>query len=319
MSGRTEEDREVSPRDHAARAAWMSFVGGMTQDQIAQELGISRQRVQRLVARAAAEGLIRVRIAHPIAECLELERALAARFGLESAWVSPGTGASGVSLAGLASFAAPVIERVFRAEAPQVIAVGTGRTLRAVVEHVEPLDGAHHKLVALNGNVAPDGSATAYEVIVRLAEKTLAPQYPLAIPVVARTREEYRLYLSMPHVSASRDLARTADIAIVGLGQMAEDAPLYVDGFISAEELASLRAAGAAGEIAGHVFDAQGRFLEHPVNERIMGIRPLVSHNPVCCIAAGASKVAALRGALNGGLISQLITDEATARAMLGD
>lgn len=319
MAARKDDDRDVSPRDDAARAAWMSFVGGLTQDQIAQELGISRQRAQRLVARATAEGLVRVRIAHPIATCLELERRLKQRFGLEAAWVSPSSGGSAEALEGLASFAAPVLERIFRAEAPRTIAVGTGRTLRAVVEHVEKLDGAHHKLVALNGNVAPDGSATAYEVIVRLAEKLNAPQYPLAIPVVARTREEYALYLSMPHVKASRELAIAADIAIVGLGQIADDAPLYVDGFITAEELASLRAAGAAGEMAGHVFDAEGRYLDHPVNERIMGVRASVSHNPVCCIAAGASKHRALKGALHGGLFSQLITDETTAQVLLSE
>lgn len=318
MATRKDDDRDVSPRDFAARAAWMSFVGGMTQDQIAQELGISRQRVQRLVARATAEGLVRVRIDHPVATCLEQERELKRRFGLEAAWVSPSIGA-GDLLEGLASFAAPVLERVFRDTEPRTIAVGTGRTLRAVVEHVERLDGAHHKLVALNGNVAPDGSATAYEVIVRLAERLTAPQYPLAIPVVARTREEYALYLSMPHVEASRALALDAETCIVGLGQMADDAPLYVDGFISAGELASLRAAGAAGEMAGHVFDAGGRFLDHPVNERIMGIRPDVTRQTVCCIAAGPSKHAALRGALRGGIFNQLITDETTAAILLKD
>ena len=110
------DDTDISPRDLAARAAWLSFVGGLTQDQIAQELGISRQRAQRLVARASSEGLIRVRIEHPIAECLELERALKSRFGLTSAWVSPGLGAGGDPLQGLAPFVAPVLERLFASE-----------------------------------------------------------------------------------------------------------------------------------------------------------------------------------------------------------
>lgn len=311
------DDRDVSPRDFAARAAWLSYVGGLTQDQIARELGISRQRVQRLVARATSEGLVRVRINHPIAACLELERGLKQRFGLEAAWVAPRLGDGSNLLHGVGVFAAPVLERIFGSPEPKTIAVGTGRTLRAVVDNVEPVDGAHHKLVALNGNVAPDGSATAYEVIVRLAGLLSAPQYPLAIPVVARTREEFELYLSLPHVAASRELARTADIAIVGIGHMSEDAPLYVDGFITADELASLMAAGAEGELAGHVFDAEGRYLDHPVNERIMGVRVSVGNRPACCIAAGPSKYRALRGALRGRLVSQLVTDEATARHLI--
>lgn len=310
------DESEVSPRDLAARAAWLSFVGGLTQDQIAAELGISRQRAQRLVARASAEGLIRVRIDHPIAECLELERGLKARFGLGAAWVSPRIG-SGDALGGLAPFAAPVVERIFQTEAPKAIALGTGRTLRMVVEHMRTLDGSRHKLVSLIGNVAPDGSASFYEVIMRLAEKTSAPHYPMAIPVVARTAEEMELYRALPHVKASRALADDADLAIVGIGQMGEDAPLFVDGFISAQEHADLRAAGATGEICGHVFDDQGRFLDHSYNQRLVGVRATAQKYPVYCIGAGQSKLAALRAALSGGLLTGLVTDELTAMALL--
>lgn len=312
------EDADISPRDLAARAAWMSFVGGQTQDQIAQALGISRQRAQRLVARASAEGLIRVRINHPIAECLELESQLKERFDLHSAWVSPSLGGTGgAATKGLASFAAPVLERLLRSDKPQTVAVGTGRTLRMVVEQMQSVDGSHHRLVALNGNLAPDGSATAFEVIVRLAEKFSAPQYPLAIPAVARSEAEYEQYTGLPHVAATRSLAELADMAIVGIGQMTDDAPMFVDGFISADELADLQAAGAAGEIVGYVFDRRGRYLDHRVNALNMGVRVPVQGNPVCCIGAGSAKVAALHAALSGGLIDHLVTDEETAKSLI--
>lgn len=317
MAPKTNEpDAEHSPRDLAARAAWLSFVGGLTQDQIAAELGISRQRVQRLVARAAAEGLIRVRIDHPIAACLELERALKARFGLESAWVAPDTG-SGDPQAGLAAFAAPVIERIFLSERVRSIAVGTGRTLRSVVEQMQSIDGSRHKLVSLIGNVAPDGSASFYEVIMRLAEKTNAPHYQMSIPVVARSPEELDLFRSLPHVEATRRLASAADLAIVGIGQMGRDAPLLVDGFISPEEQAELEAAGAAGEILGNIFDRNGVYLDHPINRRIVGVRVPVGPMAVLCIAAGASKLQPLRAALAGKLMTSLVTDESTARNLL--
>ena len=89
-NGRSETER--TPLDQAARAGWMYYVGGMTQDQIATELGVSRQRAQRLVSRAMAEGLIHVRVDHPIAECMELERALIQRFDLQLARVAPSAG-----------------------------------------------------------------------------------------------------------------------------------------------------------------------------------------------------------------------------------
>ncbi len=67
-------DPEPSQTDDAARAGWLYYVGGMTQDQIARELGVSRQRAQRLVSRAMADGLIHVRLEHRIGACLDLER-----------------------------------------------------------------------------------------------------------------------------------------------------------------------------------------------------------------------------------------------------
>ena len=311
------DDTDISPRDLAARAAWLSFVGGLTQDQIAQELGISRQRAQRLVARASSEGLIRVRIEHPIAECLELERALKSRFGLTSAWVSPGLGAGGDPLQGLAPFVAPVLERLFASEEPKVFALGTGRTLKTVVEQLRAVDGSHHKLVSLIGNVAPDSSASFYEVIMRFAEKIRARHYPMSVPVAARDEVELDLYRSLPHVMASRELAKSADLAIVGIGQMSDDAPLYVDGFLSAEELTAVRASGGVGEICGHIFDADGRYLDHPVNDRMVGVRVPEGDMPVYCIGAGASKRAALDAALRGGLIDGLFTDEWTAKSLI--
>ena len=72
-------DTEPTPTDDAARAGWLYYVGGMTQDQIAGELGVSRQRAQRLVSRAMAEGLIHVRLNHHIGACMDMEAALTQR------------------------------------------------------------------------------------------------------------------------------------------------------------------------------------------------------------------------------------------------
>ena len=314
-----EQENEQSSLDLAARAGWLSFVGGLTQDQIANELGISRQRAQRLVARASTEGLIRVRIDHKIADCLELERGLKAKFDLKSAWVSPGIGEDLDPLTGLAPFAATIIENLFLTEESHSYAVGTGRTLRMMVKHMQPLEGAHHKLVSLIGNVAPDASATLYEAIMRLAEKTSAKYYPMAVPVIAHTPEERELYHSLPHVKVTRKLAEACDVAIVGIGQMGNNAPLFVDGFITRQELESLQIAGATGEICGQVFDQKGRYLDHPFNLRVVGTRVPVNDMPIYCMGAGPSKLPALRAALIGGLLTGLITDEHTARKLLID
>ncbi|MGC8203733.1 sugar-binding transcriptional regulator [Aliiroseovarius sp. PTFE2010] len=318
MAAGVGDEDDVPARDLAVRAAWMSLVGGLTQDQIARELGISRQRAQRLYARAQSEGLVRVRIEHPVAECLELERALKSRFHLSRARVSPSIGPQSDVLPGLAAFAAPALERIFQADVPSVVALGTGRTLRMVIDRMLSLDGSQHKLVSLIGNVAPDGSGSFYEVIFRLAEKTNAPHYPMSAPVFSTSLDERDLYRSLPHVSATMALARSADLAIVGIGQMDETAPLLVDRFISHDDLRELMDAGAVGEICGQVFDGQGNLIDHPVNDWSVGIVVPGGQVPLHCIAGGPSKLAALRAALAGNLLDALTTDETTARALLG-
>jgi DNA-binding transcriptional regulator LsrR (DeoR family) len=77
-------------RDLAFRAAWLYYVAGNTQDQLASKLNVSRQAAQRLVATAVADGLITFRIDHPIRACVELEEALRARFPLYYVEVVPG-------------------------------------------------------------------------------------------------------------------------------------------------------------------------------------------------------------------------------------
>lgn len=311
-------DSDTSATDDAARAGWLYYVAGMTQDQIAREMGVSRQRAQRLVSRAVAEGLVHVRLEHPIAACIDLERALVDRFGLARARVAPSLGAGGDSVRAIAPAAAQELERYLAMPEPLVIALGTGRALRGMVDTLTAIDAPQHRLVSMIGNIAPDGSASFFDVIMRIADKVRAPHYPMPMPVMAETLEEFRAFTALGPIRRVRELAETADVIFVGVGQMGDDAPLLADGFISRDELTALQRRGAVGEIAGWVFDAQGRYLESPGDTRLGGVRiqPALSR-PAIAVAAGASKVPAIRAALTARIVNGLVTDETTARAIL--
>jgi DNA-binding transcriptional regulator LsrR (DeoR family) len=313
-------DNDASPLDDAARAGWLYYVAGMTQDQIAAELGISRQRAQRLVARAMAERLIRVRLEHRVSACLDLEAGLMRRFGLRLARVAPGLPAGHDPLASVAPTAAAEIERVLRQTAPLVIALGTGRTLRAAVDELTAMECEQHRIVSLNGNISPDGSASYYDVIMRIADRVRAPHYPMPMPVIAESLEERALFHALKPIQAVLQLAERADVTFVGVGQMSDDAPLVKDGFLTQAELAEMQAAGAVGEVAGWAYDAGGRYLDTPVNNRVAGVRVAGDRGrSVIAIAAGAAKLPALRAGLAGRIFNGLVTDEPTAAALLAD
>jgi DNA-binding transcriptional regulator LsrR (DeoR family) len=311
-------ETEASRLDDAARAGWLYYVAGNTQDEIARKLGVSRQSAQRLVSLAMSEKLVKVRLDHPIARCMELREALTQAFGLSVCDVVPSDPGNPNATTGLAEAGAAEMERHLKSVHPLIIAIGTGRALRASVEQIAPIDCPQHRIVSLLGNMMSDGSATAYNVVIRMAERVNARHYPMPLPVFARSQEEKRILHAQEAVHNIMELARQADVTFVGVGNMGVNAPLHVDGFISRDEVRALEKAGGVGEITSWVFDAKGHIIDGLTNDRVAST-PIVPapKKPVIGLAAGEAKVAAIRGALTGRLINGLITNEVTAEMLL--
>ncbi len=164
----------------------------------------------------------------------------------------------------------------------------------------------------------PDGSASFYDIIMRIADTVRAPHYPMPIPVIASSLHEKELFLAQKPVRNVMELARQATVAMVGIGQLGEGAPLLQDGFVSAVELGALLKAGAVGEIVGWAYDAAGKLIPGLTNDRVASIRPEQSGRQlVIGVAMGDAKTTALVGALRGHLINGLITNETMAEVLL--
>lgn len=316
MASRTETGS--SRLDEAARAGWLYYVAGNTQDQIAAKLGVSRQTAQRLVSLAMSEGLIRVRLDHPIARCLELAGELRKRFALDIVEVVPSDPDSSSTTIGIAEAAAAEIERFLRSPEPIVMGVGTGRTLKAATEQLPPMECPQHKVVSLTGNISPDGSAAYYNVIFNMADRIKARSFPMPLPVIASSEDEREMLLAQPMVRQTFELAANAAVTFVGIGELGPQAPLYVDGFISESELKTLQKAGGIGEIVGWVFDRQGQFIEGLTNARVASA-PLPSREKslVVALAMGERKLPGILAAVTRRLVNGLITDERTAAELL--
>lgn len=311
-------DHESSRLDEAARAGWLYYVAGNTQDEIARKLGVSRQSAQRLVSLAVSERLIKVRVDHPIARCMELGKKLTERFDLKACEVVPSDPEAPASTVGIAQAGAAEMERHLKSNHPKIIAIGTGRALRACVEQLPAMDCPQHRIVSLLGNMMSDGSATAYNVIIRMADRVNARHFPMPLPVFATTPEERTLLHAQEPVHNILELARQADVTFVGIGQMNESAQLVVDGFVTRDEAVSLNRLGAIGEITSWVYDKDGHLIDGLINDRVASapLYPDQDH-PVFGIAVGEAKVEAIRGALRGRLVNALITNEATAELLL--
>jgi DNA-binding transcriptional regulator LsrR (DeoR family) len=268
--------RKIEPEtdrlDDAARAGWLYYIAGNTQDEIARKLGVSRQTAQRLVSLSISQKLIKVRLDHPLATCLELANRLREKFELEFVEVVPSDHQSTSNTVGITEAAASVIEKSLDSQHPVIVAFGTGQTLRAVSEQVSPMDCPQHKIISLVGNIAPDGSASVFDVASRIGDRVRAPYYPLPLPVIAATVHEKNFLVAQKSILNLFDLARQADVNFVGIGTVDNEAALLRDGFVKLDEIRSLMRAGAVGEITAWAFDASGNLIEGLTNDRVTSV-----------------------------------------------
>lgn len=304
----------------AVRAAWLHFTGGLTQAQVAARLGLSNAKAHRLIATATQRGAVRVVVEGPVVECIELETRLSETFGLDECHVAPDLGEDGLPLKALAGVGAQFLERCIAGKAQSLIGFGHGRSLSAMISALPTLDAGDVRFVALMGGLTRNYLATPHDVMHALVGKTGAEAYVMPVPFFANSAEDREILLAQRGVSDVFDLGRQADLMVVGIGTAQPDAVLVAARMIEPSEIEDVRKAGAEGEMLGHFFDSRGAVLETALSARTLS--PAVASlegRRIVAVAGGPGKTRAIRAVLKSGLLSGLITDEGTARALMGD
>lgn len=320
-------DRQTSkhvrdPRDaeYVARAAWLHFVGGLTQSEVARRLNVPTTRAHRYIARAQSEGLVRVFVDVSSAECVALETQLMDRFGLDFCRIAmdvPEAGA--LPLRALSAIGGDYLMQAVTSRNHDVIGIGHGRTIAAAVDAMGRIDGTGLRFVSLLGGLTRSYSANPYDVIHRLAYKTAADAYLMPAPLYANTPHDREVLLAQTGIAATIRMMDEASLIIAGIGQIestGEAASVVSLG--GPEAVATLYKAGARAEILGQFIDRNGQILATAHDARVMAA-PLESLRKkyVVAIAGGAEKTSAIGAALRSGLLTGLIIDEGTARALV--
>ena len=299
-----------------ARVAWYYFMGGLTQQEIANRLGLTRIRVNRIVGQVRADGLVRIELRLPLAGCVALEERLRDRFTLAAASVVP-TVPDEAELQRVIGEAAAALLEPHLADG-RGIAVGWGRTLRAAVTRINARRLEDAWVVSLMGGLARGSGTNTFEVSTALAQAIGAECFYFTAPIYCPSRESKATLLTHYGVAETMRRAQSAAVALVTCGDLSDRSLLGRTQAVS-ENTATLRAAGAVGDLLGLFCDAGGVPVDHPLNARVMALAPdHLRRIPVTIMAAGGlHKAPVMRGLLGAGYINHLATDEATALALL--
>lgn len=302
----------------AIRAAWLHYVGGLTQAAVAKRLGLTSVKTHRLIAKAVAEGAVKVSIDGSITECVELENQLLERFDLKQCIVAPDLGEEGIPLKTLGQAGASFLRNKLAAGQHITIGLALGRALAAVVDQLPRMETPDVRFVSLLGGLTRDYSINRDDVLHWIAAKTGAPSYTMPVPLLANSVEDKQVLLAQKGVKEVFTMANHADLKLIGIGTVAQTAQLVASGPIKPEEIVEIARAGAVGEAMGHFFDEQGRVIETALSARMLSVSLDEGFSgEVIAIAGGDEKVEAIQAVLQGKLLTGLITDENTARSLL--
>lgn len=308
-----------------SRAAWLYYVGGLNQEATAKRLGTTRARVNKLLSDAREAGLVSITINPSNVGLLPVEEAIRARYGLDFCICTPALrfdtpGKQDDALLvpfafrAVGAAAASHLRRHLSETPDAVIGTGWGRTLEQMTLQMAGVTAPRARFISLMGSLTANSAYNPFEVVHSLAKTSGGEGFFLPVPFIADTAEARDVLVSQQSVQHALSLAKSATVAYISLGELREDSLLRRQNMITAQELSELRKCGAVGDTNGLFFNAAGAAVDHPLNYRTIGLGlEDLRKIPTVALAAGGSKIDAVRGFLASGIATGLVIDGDTA------
>ncbi len=300
-----------------ARVAWLYFVGGQTQQEIAQRMNITRLKVNKIIGQVRDSGNVRVEVALPLSDCVELAEQVSARYGLVETLVTPdlddyieqkrviGTAAE--------TMVSPLIDGLDLG-----VGVGSGRTLSFTARALRARLRPESWVVGLTGGVTSGSATNTFEVATTFARTLGVECHYLTAPIYCVNPESRDAILLNEELTDVLARTEIADVGLVSCGALLDDTSLTQIRVVK-DHLDTVLRLGAVGEFMGCFLDAQGRPIDHFLNDSIIALQPdKMRLKPVSVLASGGrDKIPIIRAILRAGYVNRLVTNETVARALL--
>lgn len=308
---------EIARERSVLRVAHLYFLDGLTQAAIAERLGCTRWTVGRLLQEGEERGIIDIMIRHPYARDHALELALEAQFGLVDSQVVSTQERVAETLLLVVRTAAEYLQDM--RPRPRHVAFAWGRTTAAIARAVQ--DGWNPGVRVMQANTAPEEveELLALGPLRQLAKSAPGELVLLGADPIGRSSREALVATLQARESEAMRAVNKADTVVYSPAGIAESSLLVRSGHVTSKELRQMWEAGAVANVAGHLVDAKGQVVSRALDERTLSISLdaiKAARNPMA-VAAGESKVEALRTVMTTGLAKIVITDTETARALL--
>lgn len=298
--------------------ARLYYQSDYSQQQIANQLHISRPTVSRLLQHAKKQGYVSIHIYDPVEDMDELSERIKDQYHLDQVRIAYSPLNKNEEIRKhIGRMAANFLYDVVKDG--DIIGVTWGRTMYSLSSQLTKKQVQGVEVVQLKGGVTHSRVKNyAYEIVQSFADafNTIARYLPL--PVIFDRPELKQMVEEDSHMKQIIELGKQANIAIYTVGTVKDDALLFQLGYLSEEEKRMLQH-HAVGDICSRFFDQKGRICNEAINNRTIGIElnELKTKERSILVAGGERKLPAIHTALTVGYANTLITDQFTARALL--
>lgn len=297
-------------------AAWLYYVDGLTQNDIAAQMGISRASVNAYLADARTRNIVSIEIDPDRYRALSIAQALRDHFGLQDCLVIPSGAGDRPLIDRLGAAGSQALSRLV--QSGDTIAVTWGRSVLALAQQLDRGGLQDLRVVQATGGTTAKIPWTPEACATRLAEALGARCIPISAPAIVSAPEMRGLLLSEAVVAEQMQVLSQANRIVLGISSLRPESTIHTSGFFDDVAMHSHYHA-AVGSIAGRLISARGEPVDGPLEGRTIGIE-LSQLKTVPCrigVAGGMDKVQAILAALRGGYVNVMVTDADTARAIL--
>jgi DNA-binding transcriptional regulator LsrR (DeoR family) len=300
--------------------AFLHLERGLSQQDIAARLGLSKMTVSRMLQKAKESKIIQIEIGLPF----QLDKALAeqieVRYGIEKAIVVKKGGMERQHVSELIGRVCAFYIGLSLSDG-DILGLGVGNTIGQVIRNLVPMKVKNVRIVQLMGGLADVTYKNPFTIVQETCRK-LNAEGTLLTSFATVENEEIRnsIIYNTPMGVQIRNKWGKCSEAILGIGTI-ERGTLLSPTLITTEETEKLKQLGAVGDILGHCFDRNGTFITSDLEKKLVSIPvDMLKRIPQrLAVAGGEEKARAIRGALLSGIITTLMTDDKTAAVLLKD
>jgi DNA-binding transcriptional regulator LsrR (DeoR family) len=305
---------ELERKRFLAKIASLYYLEGLTQQNIANKLNISRTKVSRYLTRARNEGIAEIKINYPVKDFSSLEYQIEKKYRISECIIAGTFESSEATIEAMSGSLNNLLSRILKDGSH--IGIGWGGSLREMSKYINVMEKSDIKVIPMIGGLGKTGTGVHTNSVAKnIADRMNGISYMIHSPAVLDNREAKEIVEKDSNVSEIMEMSSKIDTAIIGISDLGMDSTLIKTDSFTSEDYKYLESLGVVGDVNLIFIDENGNHVPNKIDDRIVRvpIEGLKKIAHVIGVAFGKRKLKVLLGALRSQIINVLFTDEETA------